>query len=127
MAACSVCKAVLAPGEVLYDPHAAVICQSCLDKAEVKTLQTRAASSGRKAAYGNLFIGVFSLFFNPFWLLTIGAIGNAIYVFKQLELDARAGEVPADAGTRKTVAVVGAVLGVLSVLFHLIVAVDRSR
>jgi hypothetical protein len=127
MAVCSVCRVDLAPAETLYNEHAAVICRSCLDTAEVKSLNARAASSASKAAYGNLFLGVFSLFFNPFWLLTLGSIGNGIYVFRQLEKDARSGEVPRDAGVRKVVAVVGAVIGVLSVPLHLLMAAHRAR
>jgi hypothetical protein len=127
MATCSVCKVELAPVQVLYDASAAIVCQSCLDKAEVKSLEARAASSSRKAAYGNLFIGVFSLFFNPFFLLTIGAIGNAIYVFNQLEKDRKSGEFPADAGVRKGLAVAGAVFGVISIFFHMALAARRAR
>jgi len=126
MAACSVCKVELLPGQILYDQHAAVVCQRCLDGAEVKSLEARAASSAGKAAYGNLFIGVFSLFFNPFWLLTCAAIGNCLYVFGQLKQDQRRGEAPTDATARKAVAVLGAVFGVMSVALRILMAAHRA-
>lgn len=127
MAACSVCKAQLAPAQVLYNPQAAIVCQSCLDSGEVKSLEARAAASASKAAYGNLFLGVFSLFFNPFWLLSIATIGNLMFVFRQLELDRRRGEVPPDAGVRKGVAIAGAIIGVLSVIFRVMLASRNAQ
>jgi hypothetical protein len=125
MATCSVCKADLASGQVLFDQSAAVVCQRCFDSAEVKSLEARAATSTSKAAYGNLFIGVFSLFFNPFWLLTFAAIGNCAYVFRQIGLDQKRGEGPSDPSGRKAIAAVGAVLGVMSALLRVLIAASR--
>lgn len=127
MAACSVCKVELTEGQVLFDQNAAVVCQRCFDGAEVKSLEARAASSTGKAAYGNLFLGVFSIFFNPFWLLTFAAIGNCAYVFRQLNRDRQRGEAPSDATPRKAVAVLGVVFGVLSVGLRILVATHRPE
>jgi hypothetical protein len=117
----------LAPGQVLFDQHAAVVCQRCFDGAEVKSLEARAASSTSKAAYGNLFIGVFSIFVNPFWLLTFAAIGNCLYVFRQLKLDQQRGEAPSDTTARKALAVLGVVFGVLSVGLRILMAAHRAQ
>ncbi len=74
----------------------------------------------RNLAYGNVLLGLASFFCNPFFLLSAGAIGNSIYIFRRLRSDSQHGEKVPDSARRKILASVGAILGALGVLATLL-------
>jgi hypothetical protein len=120
MAVCSVCSVVLEPGQVLYSEQAAIICQRCLDAAPVKAGHAQSATMASRAAYGNLFVGVASIFFNPFFLFSLAALGNMVFVLRRIDSDRKRGEVIPDATARSIVAIAGAAIGGLSLVLRLI-------
>jgi hypothetical protein len=116
MAACSVCKRELAPGEVLYSPEAAVICQKCLDGKQVSADNASSGTAVSKSAYANLAIAVFGLLFvNPFFIFSIGPVIHAILLIHHISKQQKIGLMK-NADLYRIVAVLGAALGVLSFL-----------
>jgi hypothetical protein len=111
MPACSVCGTGLGERQVLYDDNARVICQPCLTAAQVKTGHAKSAATAKSVAYGNIAIGLASFFWNPFFTMSIGAIGNAVFVFRRIRDDKQHGEAVPDALARKIAVVMGAILG----------------
>src|SRR5262245_37924214 len=89
---CSTCGALLTPELVLYTPRGEVICQRCLTAGEVASGHRKSAEMAKGLAYGNILLGLGSLFFDPFFALSVGAIGNGLYVFRRLRSDAQRGE-----------------------------------
>jgi hypothetical protein len=117
---CSGCARPLAPQDVLYSAEGQVICQACSSAREVQASMQRSADTLRALAYGNALLGIGSVLADPFFILSIGAVGNGIYVFRRLRSDARAGESIPDAGGRAVVAGVGMALAVLGVLIRVL-------
>src|SRR5580765_1165258 len=83
-ATCATCGTVLPAAAVLYDEQGNVKCQRCLMAAQTADSQKKAALKVKGIAYGGPVIALLALFFNPVWLLTIGAIGNGIYVLRSV-------------------------------------------
>ena len=120
MAACSVCGTALEARQVLYDEQGQVVCQPCVTASQVREGHAKSAAMAKSAAYGNVAIGLVSFLVNPFFALSLGAVGNALYVFQRLADDQRRGEKIPDARARRIAVVVGAVLGVASLAVRLL-------
>src|SRR5690348_10288792 len=101
MAACSVCGTRLEARQVLYGAEAEVICEGCLTASQVRAGHAKSAATARSAAYGNIAVGAVSFVFNPFLVLSVAAVGNALFVFRRLADDQRRGEKISDATGRK--------------------------
>jgi hypothetical protein len=86
-ARCSVCGAVLSARQLLYDPDGNVICEAC-SKREVAAATQEARKTAIGLAYGNPLLAFASFFFNPSLILSLGAVGNGLYIFKRIQSDA---------------------------------------
>jgi hypothetical protein len=71
-------------------------------------------------ALGNPVLGIASFFFNPFFLLSAGAIGNGLYALKKSRSDAIRGEGSSNTRGPNIAAVVGMLLGAASVVLQLL-------
>ena len=117
---CSNCGKLLAESQVLYSARGEIVCQACTTAEEVATGHRKSADMARGLAYGNVVLGIGSFFFDPFFAVSIGAIGNCLYVFRRLRSEAQRGEKVSDAGRQKVAAVVGLAFGGLSLALRLI-------
>jgi hypothetical protein len=117
---CSNCGKLLAQADILYAPNGDLICQTCTTAAQVAVGHSQSAQMARNLAYGNILLGLASFFYNPFFLLSAGAIGNGLYVFRRLRSDSQHGEKVPDGARRKILASAGAILGALGVLAALL-------
>jgi hypothetical protein len=120
MQRCSSCQTPLEGSQILYNDVAAVICQKCLNGAEIKASHVRSNTNAARAAYGNLAVGVLSLFFNPLFTMSLITFVNAAYIFRRIATENRRGEVIRGGAARQTVAVVGATLGGISFVIQLL-------
>jgi len=117
---CSSCGKLLAAEAVLYSSKGDISCQTCVTAAEVAAGHDRSAEMARNLAYGNVVLGLASFFFNPFFLLSMGAIGNGVYVFRRLSSDARRGETVPDGTRRRIASAIGMGLGLIGFLASLL-------
>jgi hypothetical protein len=117
---CSNCGKLLAESQVLYSARGEIVCQACTTAEEVATGLQKSAEMARGLAYGNVLLGVASFFFDPFFVLSFGAIGNGLYVFRRLRSEMRRGEKVFGAGSQRVAAGVGMALGVLSLALRLL-------
>ncbi len=117
---CAKCGSLLAADAVLYDEKGDVVCQQCLLGAQAAASQQRVASKVKAVAYSGPVLGVVAFFFNPWWLISIAAIGNGIYVFRSLR-DAQTGaRLTAVAEKMRVAAIAGMVLGGLTAVLQLL-------
>ena len=114
MPACSVCGTGLDPRQVLYGDQGQVICQPCVTTSQVRAGHAKSAATARSTAYGNIAVGVVSFLFNPFFIISIASVGNAVFVFRRIADDQGRGEVIPDAAARKVAVTIGALLGLAS-------------
>jgi len=114
MPVCTVCGTEMAERQVLYGDQGQIICQPCVTVSQVRAGHASSAATARSAAYGNVAVGVVSFLFNPFFMISIAAVGNALFVFRRTADDQGRGEVIPDATARKVAATVGALLGLAS-------------
>jgi hypothetical protein len=120
MGACSVCGVLLEPATALYTETGELICQRCTTARQVKAGHEKSAATAKSLAYGNIAVGVASFFYDPMFALSVGAIGNAIFVLRRVRDDRQRGEVIDDARPRQVAAVIGAILGAASLVVRLI-------
>jgi hypothetical protein len=116
---CSTCATPLLPADVLYSDEGQVVCQACSSAREVQASLQRSADAFRGLAYGNLLLGIGSLLFDPFFILSIAAVGNGIYVLRRLRADARGDDAVPDATGRAVASGIGMALAGLGVLVRL--------
>lgn len=119
-ATCGSCGAALAAQDVLYSPRGDVICQTCLSATQVEESMGRSAAMVKGVAYTNLPLGLLAFIFNPFWILTAGAIANGVYVLRTIGAPDTARRLAGSLGTIKATAVAGMVLGVLAGILGLL-------
>jgi hypothetical protein len=117
---CCSCRRVLATQETLFTEGGDPICEACSQKRQASASIEKSSEFTRGLALGNPLLGLASFFFNPFFLISAGAIGNGIYAIKKTRADAARGEGPAHARGPKMAAVGGAVLGAASLLLRLL-------
>jgi hypothetical protein len=120
MPACSVCATELDPRQVLYGAQGQVICQPCVTASQVRAGHAKSAATARSAAYGNVAVGLVSFVFNPFLVISIAAVGNALFVFRRIADDQGRGEAIPDALARKVAVTIGAVLGLAALAERLL-------
>jgi hypothetical protein len=127
MPACSVCGTGLGERQVLYDDNARIVCQPCVTAAQVKTGHAKSAATAKSVAYGNIAIGLVSFVWNPFFTFSIGAIGNAVFVFRRIRDDQGHGEAIPDAPARKIAVIIGAILGGAALALDVLLRVLGAR
>ena len=113
-ATCSTCGTVLPAAAVLYDQQGNVKCQRCLMAAQAVDSHKAAAMKVKGIAYGGPLIALLALVFNPVWLLTVGAIGNGIYVLRSVSDPETAKHLGDSVEKIKVAAITGMVLGVIT-------------
>jgi hypothetical protein len=111
MPACSVCATELDPRQVLYGAQGQVICQPCVTASQVRAGHAKSAATARSAAYGNVAVGL---------VISIAAVGNALFVFRRIADDQGRGEAIPDALARKVAVTIGAVLGLAALAERLL-------
>lgn len=112
---CSGCGALLAAEQVLYSERGDVVCQTCTTKAAAVASNEKSAANAASLAYGNPLLGLASFFFDPFFVISAGAIGNCVFTFLRVRADARHGEVVRRSRLQKVASVAGAALALASV------------
>jgi putative flippase GtrA len=112
---------------VLYDENARVICQKCVTATQVRTGHAKSAATAKSVAYSNIVIGLVSFVWNPFFTFSIGAIGNAVFVFRRIRDDQRHGEAIPDALGRKIAVTIGAILGALALALDVLLRAIAAR
>ena len=120
MGACSVCGAMLEGAQVLYTSDGEIVCQKCSTAGEVRAARAKSAAAALNVAYGNIVVGVASFFFNPLFVLSIGAVGNAVYVIRRVRGDRARGELMGDGVAREVAAVIGAGLGIVAAILRFV-------
>jgi hypothetical protein len=120
MSTCCVCGVGLEGRAVLYTAAGEIVCQRCSTTAEVRAALARSASAAKSAAVGNIVIGAASFFVNPFFLLSIATVGNAAYLLRRLRKEKQRGETAGDELVREVGAVIGAALGVASIVLRFV-------
>jgi hypothetical protein len=58
--------------------------------------------------------------FNPFFMISIASVGNALFVFRRIADDQGRGEAIPDSKARKVAATIGALLGLASLAHRFI-------
>jgi hypothetical protein len=117
---CGKCGRALSTDEVLYDEKGHAVCQQCMLDEQAAASQQRVASKVKAVAYSGPVLGVVAFFFNPWWLISIAAIGNGIYVFKSLQYAQTAARLTAVAEKMRVAAIAGIVLGGLTAVLQLL-------
>jgi len=120
-ATCSKCGTVLAAAAVLYDERGVVLCQRCLMGAQALDAEKNAATKVRSIAYSGPAIGIVAMLFNPFWLLSIGAILNGVYVLRSVRHPETIKHLAPSIAKMKVAAIAGMVLGALAGVLRLFV------
>jgi hypothetical protein len=113
-ATCASCGTVLPAAAVLYDEQGNVNCQRCLMAAQALDSQKTAALKVKRIAYGGPAIALVALVFNPFWLLTVAAVGNGIYVLRSVSNPETAKHLGDSFEKIKVAAIAGMILGVVT-------------
>jgi hypothetical protein len=117
---CSACHRVLSDAETLFTEAGDPICEQCSQKRQASASHERSGDSTRALAFGNPLLGIASFFFNPFFLLSAGAIGNGLYALKKGRSDAARGEGSSKTRGPNIAAVIGMSLGAASVALRLL-------
>src|SRR6478609_6131174 len=91
-APCFGCRRPLTAAEQLYTESGDVVCQSCTTRALVLEGHRKSAGMVRTLAYGNPLLALASFVVDPVYMLSIGAIGNGVFVLKRLVSDVERGE-----------------------------------
>lgn len=86
-ATCSTCGRPIAGSDVLYSPEGATLCPACSAGRELLDADKRAAANIKGSAWGAFALSILSLFFNPFFFVTIAAVSSGVYAIKSLQPD----------------------------------------
>jgi len=119
---CARCRTAVDPARAFYSDRGEMICARCNAAADIQATEGRAVGYIQWAAFGNLGIGLFSFLFNPFLLVSVVAIVNAVYISISLLRDNwyrdRMGGM---FGAAVACAIIGGVIGAIPVLLALLV------
>ena len=78
------CGKAISGSDILYTEDARVVCNACSATAEISRDEGRAARNIKTAAWTCLGASVFAWFFNPFFLVNVGAILSGIFAIKSV-------------------------------------------
>lgn len=118
---CARCRTGIDPSQAFYSEIGELLCARCNAAADIRATESRAVGYIQWAAFGNLGIGLFSLLFNPFLIVSIFAVVNAIFVtISLLRDDWYRDRMGAMFGAAVACAIIGGVLGALPLLFLLL-------
>jgi hypothetical protein len=115
---CSSCHRVLKDLETLYTEHGDPICETCSQKGQARASLDKSADATRGMALGNPLLGIASFFFDPFFICSLGSIGNGIYCLRRTRADARRGEGSRNSRGPQIAAALGMAVGAASLLFR---------
>lgn len=119
-ASCAACGTALSAAAVLYDERGEVRCQRCLMANQALDSQKKAAAKVKGIAYGGPVIALVALVFNPFFMMTVAAIANGIYVLRSVSHPETAKHLEGSVEKIKVAAIVGMVLGGITGLVRLL-------
>jgi hypothetical protein len=119
-ATCSKCASSLSVAELLYDEHGSIICEKCLLDAQSLASQSRAAGKVKAIAYSGPVLGLVAFLFNPWWLISVAAIANGLYVFRSLSDTQTAARLARVAEKMRVAAIAGMVLGGITAVIQLL-------
>jgi len=118
---CARCRAGVDTATAYYSELGELLCARCNAAADIQATEHRAVGYIQWAAFGNIGIGLFSLLFNPFLIVSIFAVVNAIFVtISLLRDDWYRDRMGAMFGAAVACAIIGGVLGALPLIFLLI-------
>jgi len=117
---CGRCAVVLAAADFLYDEHGSAVCEKCLLAEQARASQSRAAGKVKAVAYSGPVVGLVAFVFNPWWLISVAAIANGIYVFRSLADTETASRLNLVAEKMKVAAIAGMVLGGVTAVLQLL-------
>jgi hypothetical protein len=120
-ATCASCGTALAAAAVLYDERGEVRCQRCLMASQALDSQKKAAAKVKGIAYGGPVIALVALVFNPFFMMTIAAIANGIYVLRSVSHPETAKHLEGSVEKIKVAAIAGIVLGGITGVARLLI------
>jgi hypothetical protein len=118
---CSKCGTELVAAAVLYDESGNVTCQRCQMAKAALDSRKDVAKKVRNIAYGGPLAALVSLVFNPFFIFTLAAILNGVYVLRSVSEPEMAKLLEGSVEKIKVAAIAGMVLGGLTGLLHLFV------
>jgi hypothetical protein len=118
---CSKCGTVLAAGAVLYDQNGNITCQRCQMAKDALDSRKDVAKKVKGIAYGGPLVALISLVFNPFFILTMAAILNGVYVLRSVSEPEMAKLLEGSIEKIKVAAIAGMVLGGITGLLHVFV------
>jgi hypothetical protein len=87
MVPCSRCRAPVDAASAYYSEHGELMCARCNAAADIAATETRAVGYIQYLAYANLAVGAFSLIFNPFMVISMMAVINAVVITMSLQRD----------------------------------------
>lgn len=119
-ATCGTCSTPLLPGDVLYDQRGNVSCQRCLLAAQAGEARKQSAGKVVGIAYGGPALGLLAFVFNPFWLVSVAAVANGLYVLRSLKHPDAAEHLSRSAEKVKVAAIAGIVLGSISGILYVL-------
>jgi hypothetical protein len=117
---CGKCGVALSEASHLYDEHGGIVCEPCLLAAQAEVSRSRAAGKVKAVAYSGPVLGVVAFIFNPFWLISIAAIANGVYVFRSLGDTATSARLNLAVEKMKVAAIAGMVLGGITAVLQLL-------
>jgi hypothetical protein len=117
---CGKCAVGLSGDSLLYDELGNIVCQRCLLDNQAQASLKRAADKVKMIAYSGPAVGIASFIFNPWWLVSVGAIGNGIYVFKSLRDPHTAKSLGTFSEKMKVAALAGMALGGVSAVLRML-------
>jgi hypothetical protein len=117
---CSRCGTPLPAAAVLYDEKGDVTSQRCLMASQALEGEKRVAAKVKGIAYGGPVIGAVALVFNPFWLMTVAAIANGLYVLRSVRDPETARHLGGSIEKIKVAAIAGMVLGGITGVLRLL-------
>jgi hypothetical protein len=117
---CGKSGAALTTAQILFDESGAVVCEKCLLGEQARASQAQAAAKVKAIAYSGPFVGLAAFFWNPWWLLSVAALGNGIYVFRSLRDAEAAVRASHTAEKMKVAAIAGMVLGGITAVLQLL-------
>jgi hypothetical protein len=120
-ATCVTCGTVLPAAAVLYDERGDVKCQRCLMASQALDSQKKSAAKVKGIAYGGPVIALVALVFNPFFLMTVAALANGIYVLRSVSHPETAKHLEGSVEKIKVAAIAGMVLGGITGVVRLLI------
>ena len=116
---CATCGTELATANTLYDQRGNVTCARCLLASEAAASHVSASMKVKSVAYGGTALGIAGMFFNPFFVMSVAAIANGIYVLRSVQHPDTARHLEASLEKVKVAAIAGIVLGGITAVLGL--------